>query len=78
MSQSNSFRKLFAPIVITVLVCVGIVGQFFVFSWFPEIPLWALLLGIILVAVSLALMVYVLIERIKEIKSGEEDDLDNY
>ena len=70
-------KKMIAPIGITVvflayLVIYGLVLTL-VDVWHPLI----LVLLIPLVALG-AGMVYVLITRIREIRSGEEDDLSNY
>lgn len=69
--------KLTGPILVTVLLCLWFVGQLGAILLFPELPqplrLWAVVPGL-LTAVS----IYNLRERIKEIRSGEEDDLDDY
>ena len=70
-------KKMIAPVGITVLFLAYLVVYgmllFFADVWHPVllvllIPLTALGAG----------MVYVLITRIREIRSGEEDDLGNY
>ena len=73
--NSEHKKKMIAPIVITVLfllyLAVYIVMIVQVSNWslvFFAIPLVALGIG----------MVYTLHSRIKEIRSGEEDDLNNY
>ncbi|MCL2437836.1 MAG: hypothetical protein FWE48_02010 [Coriobacteriia bacterium] len=78
MSKSNVIRKMVAPIVITVITCMFLIGQIAVFFFIPEMPLWGTFLGVGCSLLVLGAMIYVLIERIKEIKSGVEDDLDNY
>jgi predicted signal transduction protein with EAL and GGDEF domain len=70
-------KKMIAPVGITALflaylIVYGVV-LFFVDVWRPVL----LILLIPLVALG-AGMVYVLITRIREIRSGEEDDLGNY
>ena len=70
-------KKMIAPVGITALflaylIVYGVV-LFFVDVWRPVL----LILLIPLVALGAA-MVYVLITRIREIRSGEEDDLGNY
>lgn len=69
-------KKMTAPIVVTVLmvlyyilyfgILISLVGGF-----------WKFVLGILPLAAS-AVTVKVCIERIKEIKEGEEDDLSQY
>jgi len=72
-------KRLVAPVIITVcIVCffvfIAIVG-FFIMS---EISLLgtAILLAVALAAIGIH--VFILAERIKEIRSGEEDDLSKY
>ena len=44
----------------------------------PGLPLPVKLIGALIPLALVGVSVYVLVERIKEIRSGEEDDLDNY
>ncbi|MBS6282319.1 MAG: hypothetical protein KH459_04680 [Oscillospiraceae bacterium] len=71
-------RKLAAPIVISVLVGLWLLGYAVLIFLVPAIPLWIKLLGAVIPLALLGVTIYVLCERIKEIRSGEEDDLDNY
>ena len=71
-------RKLAAPIVISVLVGLWLLGYAALIFLVPAIPLWIKLLGAVIPLALLGVTIYVLCERIKEIRSGEEDDLDNY
>ena len=70
-------KKMAAPIVITVLfvlyLMAYVVMVILAAGWSPAM----LLLTIPLVALGIG-MVVVLKERIREIKSGEEDDLEKY
>ena len=70
-------KKMLAPIIITIifLLYLLIYGALVMMAALEE-PM-VILLGIPLVLLG-AGMVYVLITRIREIRSGEEDDLDNY
>ena len=69
-------RKMVAPIVVTVIMILYYVVYFgFLISMLDGIP--ALLLGIVPLALAI-LTVVVCIERIHEIKKGEEDDLSKY
>ena len=70
-------RKLAAPIVISVLVGLWLLGYAVLIFLVPAIPLWIKLLGAVIPLALLGVTIYVLCERIKEIWSGEEDDLDN-
>ena len=69
-------RKMIAPIVITVIMVLYYVVYFgFLIALLPGI--WKYALGILPLALSV-LIVKVCIERINEIKKGEEDDLSKY
>ena len=69
--------KMIAPIVITVLVILYFIAYFGFLIYQIENIILKLLLGII-PALLAAVMIYVCIQRIKEIKGGEEDDLSQY
>ncbi len=70
-------KKMIAPVVLTVLLSAYMLTYCFVLLSVP-MPVWAkVLVGLIPLAM-LGASVYVLIQRIKEIRSGEEDDLSQY
>ena len=69
-------KKFIAPIVVTVFMVTYYVVYFgFLLALLPGI--WKYVLGILPLALS-AVIVKVCIERIQEIKKGEEDDLSQY
>ena len=69
-------RKFIAPIVVTILMLLYFVAYFgFLIYLLPGV--WKYLLAIIPLALS-AVIIVVCIERIKEIKKGEEDDISKY
>ena len=69
-------KKMVAPIVVTIIVLLFWIGYFgFIAAVISGI--WKYLICIIPLALS-AIMVKVCIERIKEIKKGEEDDISKY
>ena len=69
-------KKMKAPIIITVIMVLYYVIYFGLFiSLFDGI--WKYALGIIPIIFS-AVMIRVCIERINEIKKGEEDDISKY
>ena len=70
--------KLVAPIVVTVILCACFGGCAGLIWVTPGLPLWGRLAGVAIPLALAGVSVYVLIERMKEIRSGEEDDLDNY
>ena len=69
-------KKLIAPIIVTAIMGLYYIAYFgFLIALIDGI--WKWLLGIIPLALS-AVMLKVCIERINEIKKGEEDDLSKY
>ena len=69
-------RKILAPIIISVIIVLYYVVYFGILIALID-GFWKWLLGIIPLAFS-AVMLKVCIERINEIKKGEEDDLSKY
>ena len=70
-------KKMLAPIVITGIVLLYYLGFFFA-CFSLELPFLVKLLGGILPLLLAGTCIYVLVERIKEIRSGVEDDLSQY
>ncbi len=69
-------RKMVVPIVVSVIVIIYYIAYFgFLISLFDS--MWKYVLGILPLLFS-AVMVKVCIERINEIKKGEEDDISKY
>ena len=69
-------KKLIAPIIVTAIMVLYYIAYFgFLISLIDGI--WKWLLGIIPLALT-AVLLKVCIERINEIKKGEEDDLSKY
>ena len=75
--MNDHWKKMIAPIVITVLVFVYLGFYVGLLMMVPESHPFVLLLTIPLIFLG-AGMLYTLITRIREIRSGEEDDLGNY
>ena len=67
-----------APALVVAFIVLYYGGMAALFVWVPGIPGWAKALMCIVPLVVCAMAVYVLVQRIREIKSGEEDDLDKY
>lgn len=70
-------KKMIAPIVITVITIVYLLG----FGWTviqEETSAGICILGAMILLVLCGVMIAVLAERLKEIRSGEEDDLSKY
>ncbi len=69
-------KKMIAPIIITAIIILYYITYFgFLISLLDGI--WKYVLGIIPLVFS-GIMIYVCIERINEIKKGEEDDISKY
>lgn len=70
-------KKIIAPIIIT---CILILYFIFWILGIINIPdsLGVKIIGIIIPLFFIGVSIFVLIERIKEIRSGEEDDLSKY
>jgi len=69
-------KKLIAPIVVSIIMVLYYVVYFGILIALLD-GIWKWLLGIIPLVLS-AVMLKVCIERINEIKKGEEDDLSKY
>ncbi len=79
MEQNNKHtKKMIAPVIIVSLLVAYYLFFFTIVLLIPGLPLVVkLLFGIVPLLIA-GVAIYVLIERINEIRSGEEDDLSNY
>lgn len=75
--DKNHQNKMIAPIIIGVLLALYYIGFFVVCGLMPMPFLMKLLFGVIPLLLA-GVCIYVLVERINEIRSGEEDDLSEY
>lgn len=73
----NSTKKVIAPIVITVLIAIYFIF-FLSVLFFSITSTIGKVIGIIIPLIFICISIYMLVERIKEIRSGEEDDLSKY
>lgn len=69
-------NKMIAPIVVSIILILYYVVYFSILITILD-GVWKYVLGIIPIAFSV-LIIKVCIERIKEIKGGEEDDISQY
>ncbi|MBQ4353746.1 MAG: hypothetical protein IJC71_02515 [Clostridia bacterium] len=67
-----------APILVAVLLCAYYLGLITAFVMIPALTWWIRVLLCIIPAALGGVVLYVLIQRIREIRSGENDDLDQY
>ena len=71
-------RKMIAPVVIVACIVLYYAAIGIAFLYVDNIPLLVRIPIIIVPAALIGVSVFVLRERIKEIRSGEEDDLSQY
>lgn len=73
-------EKFIAPIIITiitVLYCIGL-SLLFIFSYLDGMPFLMFAFMLIVPLASAGIIINVLIQRVKEIKGGEEDEASKY
>lgn len=70
-------NKMIAPIIITVVIVLYYIGFFAVCALLPLPVILKLVFGLVPLLLA-GVCIFVLIERIEEIRSGEEDDLSKY
>ena len=69
-------KKIIAPIIVTIIIIIYYIAYFGLLFTFLN-GIWKYIFGIFPVLFS-CIMVKVCVERIKEIKEGEEDDISQY
>ena len=74
--MDNKKKKMVAPIIITIVFVLYLVIYFAVIINTVS-GIMKILLGVVPLALA-AVMIYVCIQRINEIKGGDEDDLSKY
>lgn len=74
----NHGKKMIAPIVIATLFVLYYVGVAVFCMMIPVIPVVVKICMVVIPFLLAAVMIGVLISRIKEIQGGEEDDLSQY
>jgi hypothetical protein len=70
-------KKIIAPFIIAVLFIVFFIGLM-IACFLSEEPDFIKIIGAVVFLSLIGVSIFVLIERIKEIRSGEEDDLGKY
>ena len=71
-------RGYLAPALVVAFIVLYYGAMAALFIWVPGIPGWAKALLCIIPAAVCAVAVAMLVQRIREIRSGEEDYLDKY
>lgn len=72
------WKKMIAQVVVALIMILYYVGAAVFFVKIPVIPAVIIVLMVVIPLALAAVMIGVLISRIKEIKGGEEDDLSQY
>lgn len=70
--------RLVAPIIVSVLLIAYFCFWLFLCISVPELPVKFKVAGTLIPLALIAVTVFVMIQRIQEIRSGEEDDLGKY
>ena len=76
--MKKTTKKMIAPVVIVVLMLLYYVGFGALLVWAEGLPWLIKVLGALVPLLLGGVCIYVLWERFKEIRSGEEDDLSQY
>ena len=76
-AMTNHNKKMIAPIIVTCILVTYYGIYFGILVSLIDILVIKILLGVIPAIMSI-LIIYVCVQRIKEIRSGEEDDLSKY
>ncbi len=71
-------KKMIAPIIIALIFVLYYIGFAVVCFLIPELPLIVKILAAVIPLLLAGVCIFVLVERIKEIRIGEEDDLSKY
>lgn len=67
-----------APVVIVALISIYYIAIGVIFAYMNGVPMLAKIIALVVPALLLGVAITVLIQRIKEIKKGEDDDLSKY
>lgn len=67
-----------APVVIVALISIYYIAIVVIFAYMNGVPMLAKIIALVVPALLSGVAITVLIQRIKEIKKGEDDDLSKY
>ena len=71
-------KKMIAPVVIVALISIYSIAIGVIFAYMNGVPMLAKIIALVVPALLSGVAITVLIQRIKEIKKGEDDDLSKY
>ena len=78
MAEMKHFKKMIAPIIIATIIIAYYIGIVVFFMTVPGVPVGVKIIMIVVPLILSAVMLGVLISRIKEIQGGEDDDISQY
>ena len=67
-----------APVVIVAMISIYYIAIGVIFAYMNGVPMLAKIIALVVPALLSGVAITVLIQRIKEIKKGEDDDLSKY
>lgn len=67
-----------APVVIVALISIYYIAIGVIFAYMNGVPMLAKIIALVVPALLSGVAITVLVQRIKEIKKGEDDDLSKY
>ena len=67
-----------APVVIVALISIYYIAIGVIFAYMNGVPMLAKIIALVVPALLSGVAITVLIQRIKDIKKGEDDDLSKY
>lgn len=67
-----------APVVIVALISIYYIAIGVIFAYMNGVPMLAKIIALVVPALLSGVAITLLIQRIKEIKKGEDDDLSKY
>lgn len=67
-----------APVMIVALISIYYIAIGVIFAYMNGVPMLAKIIALVVPALLSGVAITVLIQRIKEIKKGEDDDLSKY
>ncbi len=71
-------KKMIASVVIVALISIYYIAIGVIFAYMNGVPMLAKIIALVVPALLSGVAITVLIQRIKEIKKGEDDDLSKY
>ena len=71
-------KNMIAPVVIVALISIYYIAIGVIFAYMNGVPMLAKIIALVVPALLSGVAITVLIQRIKEIKKGEDDDLSKY